>query len=123
MFVILFLAPLTSAGLSIHMLEKSIAYTTGSAVVLLCPPPNPGGGRGNMFGIQSSHSPKSLCLSLCYNSVTGKSLHQIDLQPVAQLRCALSSKGASMSTMGERREEGRGFQLGMQHSTVVRYYS
>ena len=94
-----FIAPLTSAGLSIHMLEKSVGYTTGSAVVLLCPPPNPGGGRGNMFGIQNSS--KSLCLSVCYNSTTGKSLHQIDLQPVAQLRCALSSRGASMSTMGE----------------------
>lgn len=95
------LAGSTSTGLSVQMLQKSIGYTTGSSLVLLTPPPSSGGGRGNMFGVQSGHPPKSLCLNFCYNSLTGKSVPQVDLQPSGQLRCALTSKGASINTMGK----------------------
>ena len=91
----------TSTGLSVQMLQKSVGYTTGSSLILLTPPPAAGGGRGNMFGMQASHPPKSLCLNFCYNALTGKSVPQVDLQPSGQLRCALTSKGASITTMGK----------------------
>lgn len=91
-------AGVTSCGLTVRMLQKCAAYTTGSSLVLLAAPPI-SGGRGNLFGAQGGQMSKALCLNLCYSVLSGKSVSQPDLQPSPQLHCALS-KGASISTMG-----------------------
>lgn len=92
------LAGVTSSGLTVRMLQKCAAYTTGSSLVLLIAPPV-AGGRGNLFGVQGGQLSKALCLNLCFSISSGKSVPQPDLQPSSQLHCALS-KGATMSTMG-----------------------
>ena len=90
----------TSTGLSIKILQKCAAYSTGSALVLLSAPPTPPGGRGGLFGVQGGSSSKALCYNLCFSVQTGKSLGQVELLPSNQLHCALT-KGASMMAMGE----------------------
>jgi hypothetical protein len=92
----------TSTGLSIKVLQKCAAYSTGSALVLLSAPPTPPGGRGGLFGAQGGSSSKALCYNICFSVQTGKSLGQVELLPSNQLHCALT-KGASMMAMGKFR--------------------
>ena len=91
-------APLTSMGLSIRVLQKSAAYTTGSSLVILAAPPTSGSGRGGLFGVQG-HSSKALCYNFCYSLNTGRLVSQVDLQTNSQLHCALT-RGASADNMG-----------------------
>ena len=93
------LAGITSCGLTVRMLQKCAAYTTGSSLVLLVAPPV-SGGRGNLFGVQGAQMSKALCLNFCFSVSSGKSITHPDLQPSSQLHCALS-KGASITTMGK----------------------
>ena len=90
----------TSTGLSMKILQKCAAYSTGSALVLLSAPPTPPGGRGGLFGVQGGNVSKSLCYNICFSIQTGKSLGQVELLPTPQLHCALT-KGASMMATGE----------------------
>ena len=82
------------------ILTKCVAYSTGSALVLLSAPPTPPGGRGGLFGVQGGNVSKALCYNICFSLLTGKSLGQVELLPTPQLHCALT-KGASMMAMGE----------------------
>ena len=90
----------TSTGLSIKILQKCAAYSTGSALVLLSAPPTPPGGRGGLFGVQGGSASKALCYNVCFSVQSGKSLGQVELLPSNQLHCALT-KGASMMAMGK----------------------
>ena len=93
------IAGATSTGLSMKILQKCAAFSTGSALVLLSAPPSPPSGRGGLFGVGSSVS-KGLFYNICFSIQTGKSLGHVELLPTPQLHCALT-KGASMMAMGK----------------------